>query len=555
MKIRLCLLVVSLGFLLRIAGVQFGLPYLYHADEPIVVNHALAYGAGDLNPHFFKIPPLTSYLLFAFYGISYLIGRGLGVFKSVLDFENLFFDNPTFFYLSARILLGVVIGTASICLMYRLLRRFFTEAHAAAASFFLAVCFLHVRDSHYVYTDILLVFVLILCFYPIFKIGEGESGLKNHLGAGVLIGLAAAVKYNGIFVALSYVVASVVAENKKNTLMGWISASLSAFVVYSILNPFTWLDFQTFRHETLMQAKASGFVGYFHHLFYSLKEGVGIFLWIFGLLGMLAAFFEREKKRLVLVSFVLGYYLVLIFRSQPYDRYVLPLIPFFLFFPADFLIRLSERFPEKGRKRVLTILVLLVAIPPLVKSLISDAIFMRKDVRTLVKEWAEKEIPAQSKIALDWSFYQPRLSFTKQQLGEKYVAAQSGKFSGAQTKRIQSLLLKEREGYELYFLSDDEEGSRFLFEQPNLFYDMADLVNQDIEYVFFTVVEGGGVNRQEFYWELQQQAELIKRFTPYRDPSRIYPVDRQPLTGGPFLWKDLVARERNGQPIEVYKLK
>ena len=59
------LLILAFAFFLRIWGVHFGLPYAYHADEPIVIHHALAYGSGDLNPHFFNIPPLVSYLLFA----------------------------------------------------------------------------------------------------------------------------------------------------------------------------------------------------------------------------------------------------------------------------------------------------------------------------------------------------------------------------------------------------------------------------------------------------------------------------------------------------------
>ena len=66
------LLILAAAFLLRATGINFGLPYLYHQDEPIVVNHALAYGAGDFNPHFFKLPPLLSYLLFIVYGAAYL---------------------------------------------------------------------------------------------------------------------------------------------------------------------------------------------------------------------------------------------------------------------------------------------------------------------------------------------------------------------------------------------------------------------------------------------------------------------------------------------------
>ena len=33
-------LILVLGFIIRLYGVQFGLPGLYHADETIVVNHA-----------------------------------------------------------------------------------------------------------------------------------------------------------------------------------------------------------------------------------------------------------------------------------------------------------------------------------------------------------------------------------------------------------------------------------------------------------------------------------------------------------------------------------
>ena len=79
---KLLVLILLLGFSLRFVASWFGLPHLYHADEPIVVNHALAYGAGDLNPHFFKIPPLVSYLLCGVYGIFYLLGHWAGKFSS-----------------------------------------------------------------------------------------------------------------------------------------------------------------------------------------------------------------------------------------------------------------------------------------------------------------------------------------------------------------------------------------------------------------------------------------------------------------------------------------
>ena len=90
---------MTLAFALRLWSVNFGLPYIYHADEPIVVHHALAYGTGDFNPHFFRIPPLVSYLLFICYGIYFLMGSALGFFQSIQDFEQLFIPiRPLFIF-------------------------------------------------------------------------------------------------------------------------------------------------------------------------------------------------------------------------------------------------------------------------------------------------------------------------------------------------------------------------------------------------------------------------------------------------------------------------
>ena len=139
--------VLLLAFVIRYLGVSFGLPHLYHADEPIVVNHALAYGTGDLNPHFFNIPPLVSYLLFVCYGIYYLAGHLIGWFPNTRDFEILFYFDPTSFYLIARVIFGTMLGTLSVFLLHRLARRLGNERMALLAAVFLAVNFLHARDS------------------------------------------------------------------------------------------------------------------------------------------------------------------------------------------------------------------------------------------------------------------------------------------------------------------------------------------------------------------------------------------------------------------------
>ena len=208
-------LILFLGLLLRVTALHFGLPDLYHADEPIVVNHALAYGTWDFNPHFFKIPPLLSYLLFGVCGISFLLGKIFGFFGTVQDFEYLFYRDPTTFYLLGRLVFGAFVGTISIYLLYRLIARYFSRPVAVASAFFLSVCFLHVRDSHYLYPDIPLVMIMVISFWPFLEIVHRGNTGRLHLISGLLIGMATAMKYNGGSLILPHLFAGVVGVELK----------------------------------------------------------------------------------------------------------------------------------------------------------------------------------------------------------------------------------------------------------------------------------------------------------------------------------------------------
>ncbi len=197
--IAVAILIVS--FALRVWGIHFGLPHLYHADEPIVVNHALAYGSGDLNPHFFNIPPLASYLLFAIYGVLFLLGKVAGVWHVPTEFAHFFFSDPSFFYLAGRICLGVIPALLTVYFFMRWLARAGFEAWwQYLGGILIGTCFIHVSDAHYIYPDIPLVLVVTLFFISIWKREVGE--IKTHLILGFWIGLAAALKYNGLFLAL-----------------------------------------------------------------------------------------------------------------------------------------------------------------------------------------------------------------------------------------------------------------------------------------------------------------------------------------------------------------
>ncbi|MFH0983958.1 MAG: glycosyltransferase family 39 protein [Candidatus Omnitrophota bacterium] len=542
--------IMILAFALRLWGVGFGLPFLYHADEPIVVNHALAFGTGDFNPHFFNIPPLVSYLLFGCYGIFWGLGHAAGWFQSLRDFEQLFYFDPSSFYLIARLVFGVFLGTLSVYALFRLAKRMGTMPVALWACFFLAVNFLHARDSHYIYADIPLLFVLLTGFMMIFRLAEAPSSLKGHLFVGSMIGLATATKYNGAFLAIPYLWIFFRCVPWKRWFVSGLVAAGAASAAFVILNPYAVLDHAFFVKELAEQSAAnSGGLSWSHHLTYSLAGALGWPMLILALLGVFPGLFSKDVKLQSVAVFVAGYYVVLCRFGQPYDRYVLPLVPWMVFLAAGVLLRVKAR-----SALVFWVLVPFVVLPSVLKIVHWDQLMSKPDVRTVTKNWVEDHIPAGSRLALDGAFYMPRLAFSPSQLEEKKARAAGESLSAAKIRRIEALLAKPLQpSYELNFLSEAPEGSSFLFSEPRVPFDLEVLKKNGIQYVL--LVDALRPDGDPFFQGLLTGADRVVTFSPYRDREDMTIHDPQAMTGGPFLWGDTLPRERGGYPITIYRIR
>ncbi len=539
--------VLALAFGLRIVGIQFGLPYLYHADEPIVVNHALAFGGGDLNPHFFKIPPLVSYLLFGVYGIYFLLGRLCGVFPSIHEFEQLFYTDPTSFYLIARVLFGAFLGTLSVYALYRMAKRFWSMETALLAGLFFATCFLHVRDSHYIYADIPLVLVLILGFIQILKLSENPERWPLHLKVGVLIGLAVATKYNGIFLVLPYFWICIRQLNWKKWVPVWLLTACAVLGVFFLLNPYALLDRSFFLRELLLQSQSNQGVSWWHYLTYSLPGALGGYLLLVSLLGVGQALMSRDPKNEAVAVYALGYYAVLCYFGQPYDRYVLPLLPFLILLAANFLGRLRY-------KPLIYSAAIFLILPPLLTVMQFNRIMLQEDVRTVAKKWIEQTIPEGRKIALDWEFYAPRLAFTEDQLEEKWrLLDNAQELSASKKRRLAGLLANPyHPAYQLSFMVKDPSSPRFLFAEPTVPFDLKALKKYGVEYV--VLVDPIHSDDDPFVLDLKKNGTVSAAFSPYFYPQSTR-LDPLPLTGGPFVWRDIFSRQRNGYSLTIYKIR
>lgn len=542
--------ILALAFLLRVWGLGFGLPYLYHADEPIVVNHALAYGMGDLNPHFFKIPPLVSYLLFICYGIYCVAGCAAGLFHSVRDFEQLFYFDPSSFYWMARLIFGVLLGTVTVYVLYRLAKKVVDPGASLWAAFFLAVNFLHARDSHYIYADIPLLLSLLAGFLVLFRIVANPFSWKLHLVAGGMVGLAAATKYNGAFLAIPYLWVCLRCVPWRKWPIAFILAGAGAAIIFVALNPYAVIDPSFFMQELVSQSVANqGGFSWLHPLTYSLAGAMGWPMLIAALLGTVAALFGKEARRQAAAIFVAAYYAVLCRFGQPYDRYVLPLVPFMVIFAAHVF-----RGVERRSRLLFWVLIPFAVLPSFIALVHWDLLMSKPDVRTIAKNWIEAHIPAGSSLALDGTSFTPRLAFSPRQLEEKRLRAAEGPQSAAKVRRLDALLARpHRPFYELCFLNDGQRESGFLFAGPLAPFDLRALKEKGVQYVI--LIEAFRPRGDVFFRDLRDQADRIMTFSPYRDPGDLTIRDPYIMTGGPFLWKDILPRQRGGYPISIYKIR
>lgn len=562
----LLLVIVLVGIVLRLWGLGFGLPYQFHQDEPIVVNHAMAYGTGDLNPHFFAIPPLTSYLLFLIYGALFFVGKVIGLWPGAEEFAVSFFKDPTIFYLVGRLFIGLVPGVLSILLIYNFAKRFLSKNAALYTSAIMSVVFINVINAHYIYTDMLLVMFMILVYdsiYSVFKLPK----MKNYLIFGIYLGLAIGVKYNGIFLAAPFLLTHFIVskrrdENPDGTVFfrKILAAAMASIIIFILVNPFSLIDFQGFLRSISVQSNSFWHMGWGYHIFYSLFEGISIPLTLFGILGLLL-FVVREKEwGSVLIAFPVIFYIVLVNKSQPFSRYVLPLVPFLSIGTAYLLFEVVHKSLKTRRTQSICIgLSLLMLVPTMVKSIKADILFSSEDTRVLSAEWIKNNVPVGAKIACDSTNFRPVIKQPYSQLLEKSIYMEDqeglGEVKGKKVEFMKRVSDKADKGYPLYFLSEyPKKNGQFLGAMPAIAYNINALKQEGIDYVVINnQIENEKKN--EFLDQLKVKATMIKEFSPRIDGEYQNNGDLKATTCIPVKNGELFAREKMGPGLRIYRIK
>ena len=436
------ILLVLVSLVLCAVGIHFGLPYLYHDDEQIIVKRALRFGSGDFNPHFFFYPSLHMYILFLAYGIYFIVGLIFGFFSSVRDFAHLYINNPTGFYLIGRGL-SAVFATGIVVMTYLVGKKLYNETVGVLGGLFLIAIPNFVDTAHTIKNDVPMLFILMIFFYIALQIYyTGER--KFYVLSGLTLGLATATKYNAIIlvpvivlVHLFYSYRSARGRARvtfKNLLFSSSLVLSGVFVIIGFVAgcPFAVLDFKTFyRHfsgiliftATDKEFGQSGALLNYSKLVLYIG-GNRPLLGIICILGVIAGVFRRKKEDLILISTILIIYLVCIRQSIQQWQYFYPAFPFLAISGAR-LVADSYKLISQKLKIVFIIIMSLILLDPLVQSVLNDYLISQKHARTFAKEWIEANIPENAKILVD--NHGPQLLRSKELIQKQYEqSAKSG---------------------------------------------------------------------------------------------------------------------------------
>jgi hypothetical protein len=396
--------VVGLGALLRLYPVWFGLPYLNaRPDESVALGHAVAVMRGDFNPHFFHWPSLAFYLFAAVLTVV------SDVYGAVVPGGSL---SDAGYFVVGRTVVALA-GAATIAVLFHLGRRIADAWTGLAAATLLAVAVLHVRESHFAMTDVLMTLLvtgsLALLVRALDDTTRGPAASRWFAAAGFAGGLAASTKYSAAAVIAAMAVLQlawfVQSPGRVVDFRSWLPSAIfiAAFACgFLLATPYAILDSRAFAtdlrfdftHLSAGHAVNLG-RGWLYHATRSLPYGVGLPTCIAAVAGVIPMVRFYGTRGVAVAAFALAFYVSVGSGLTVFFRYVLPLVPVACLFAAVAVRLGADRLASLTRLSAgaaMTMLVGLLAIWPLVNSVRFDMLLARTDTRAMAGEWLRARV-------------------------------------------------------------------------------------------------------------------------------------------------------------------
>jgi hypothetical protein len=387
------------GLTLRLLGIRFGLPAIFNPDEVAIMNRAMAFATGDLNPHNFLYPTLYFYVLFAWEAAFFVVGRLVGVFDSLPAFERSFFVDPSLIYLAGR-LLTAVLGVWTLVATWRLGARLFGQTAGVLAALLLAVAPLAVRDAHYVKHDVPVTLLIVLTHVGLAGLvvaPDRRRSPRPWLVVGLTAGLAMSTHYYAVFLIVPVAVValatpaggdSVWRRSRSAAIAG--AACVAAFFAGSpflLVEPGTAVRDIVANREIVMDrvTTTSGLFGSLGpYAWWLAWDAAGVLVCLLAIVGVAVAV-VTDWRKLVLVSGFPVVFLLFISNTFPASRYLVPVLPFMAVLAGAALAWPARR--SRAGRAIATLLTAAAVVDAGLASVRADLFFRKADTRALAADW------------------------------------------------------------------------------------------------------------------------------------------------------------------------
>ncbi len=393
---------------LRFWGLRAGIPYALGVDEPEIMERVLTMmRSGDYNPHFFHYPGLAFYLHLPVAILRFVVGAAQGEWDSL----NGLAAGP--FYLWSRALTAAL-GVVTVLLVHQVAMRWGSR-HALLAAGLMAVMPLHVRESHYVLTDVPMTLLVTLTWLLALSAHERGRWLAFAV-AGAAAGLATSTKYQGGLALLLPLLAAWFTIPARPSRLVVALAAVGGFVTaFLATSPYTVLDLSGFlesfaellRSFRPREVGEHGLVVYLKHLRLNLGWPA-VLLAASGaaLAGTRAIRGPGRLRWTLLIVFPVVFLWAIAGRQQIYARYLLPITPFLCVLVAIGVVSgvsLLRRFdiPRSARAVLIAALTVAVILPPAVNSVRFLKMIGRPSTLEAVYTWIMANVPPGSRIVIE----------------------------------------------------------------------------------------------------------------------------------------------------------
>lgn len=427
--VAIALCVLALG--LRLWGINFGLPYAYHPDEPVVNGTAVRMlHNGTLNPGTFTYPSGLYYILVCILALyQFVTGHAVGTPPPESGIG--LYPEPTAILLT-RIAVALF-GVAAVLIVYLAARMFTGPWLAAGGALLLAVSTSSIMQSQIATTDLPSATGLALTAACCVLAVRTERAWPFWC-AGAALGIAAGLKYNvAVGIVMLAVAYAVVAWRRMHRpdheswrtlwqdprLWGFLLAPL----VFLITTPYAIIDSHRFisdltaikqHYDVRGHPGAEG-----NTLAFTLQQmflSPEIAISVLACIGVVHALVKRRVEPLIVFTGAAVYFVVIATPRVHFGRNLVPLWPLLALLAAEGLfglasalsaIRPSLTTPLTALRKlslanvIVACLFIICLVPSLAFSVRADALRSSTDVRTTATEWVAQNIPAGTHIAIE----------------------------------------------------------------------------------------------------------------------------------------------------------